>query len=73
MGERETKERTKGMQIANLGNINGTIGVIFWRWRTEYGAELPYIVKNQSKPERFFIKNKKKKQGRGKILKIFLI
>ena len=29
MGERETKERTKGMQIANLGNINGTIGVIF--------------------------------------------
>ena len=55
MGERETKKRTKGMQIANLGNINGTIGVIFWRWRTEYGAELPYIVKNQSKPERFFI------------------
>ena len=51
------------MQIANLGNINGTIGVIFWRWRTEYGAELPYIVKNQSKPERFFIWKKKNKEG----------
>ena len=59
------------MQIANLGNINGTIGVIFWRWGTAYWAELPSIVKNQSKPERFFIWKKKKKKGRSKILKTF--